>query len=211
MSQARADASLAAAASVPGPDAAFIAALNHLLKNAAWARQRLQPYNGRSADMSMPPLALHFVIDADGYCRSADAAKTPDVHIRLPADAPLHLLQGGVDKLMSLAHVEGNAEFATELSFVLRRLRWDVGEDLSLVFGDIAAQRLLGAGRALGDWGARSLQRLAENGADFFIHESSLLASAADAAELAAALQQAHQRLDELELRAQRLQAQGSS
>ena len=64
-----------------------------------------------------------------------------EVSISLPAAAPLLALQGK-DAVMRAARIEGSAEFAETLGFVIRNLRWDAEEDLSKVVGDIAAHRI---------------------------------------------------------------------
>lgn len=155
-------------------DAALLAALNHLLQGAAWARTRLAVHAGRHACFDIPPFRFGFAIDASGLCEPQDAEASPDVTIHLPADTPLRLLQG-LDRVMAGARVDGNAEFATELSFVLRHLRWDAEEDLSRIFGDIAARRLVqGAGR-LAALQADTSGRLAENITEYLVHEKGVL------------------------------------
>ena len=152
----------------------IVAALNHLLENAAWARARLIPFAGRRALFDCPPLTFAFEITTEGRLAPVDASNAPDVVIRLPADAAFKLPQG-LDKLISEASVEGNAEFATTLSFVFRNLRWDVEEDLARIFGDIAAHRLMQIASLCADWQHRTLARLAENVAEYLVHEKGLL------------------------------------
>jgi ubiquinone biosynthesis protein UbiJ len=157
-------------------DQAFLAALNHLLEGANWARIRLAPFAGRRARIEIPPFNFGFEIDEAGRVRqSLDPAAT-DVIIRLPADTPF-LLPQGLDKVMAAATVEGNAEFATELSFVFRNLRWDAEEDLSKLVGDIAAHRLVqGASRFMA-WHKQAATNLAENLTEYLTLENPLLVS----------------------------------
>jgi ubiquinone biosynthesis protein UbiJ len=124
----------------------------------------------------MPPFAAAFVVTATGLCAAVGDDAAPDVIVHLPADAPLRLLQG-IDHVMAGVRVEGNAEFATELSFVFRHLRWDAEEDLSRVVGDIAAHRLvLGAERFAG-WQRQATRNLAANLAEYLTLENPLLVS----------------------------------
>ncbi|WP_126447493.1 ubiquinone biosynthesis accessory factor UbiJ [Sulfuricystis multivorans] len=152
----------------------LLALLNHLLDGAPWARTRLMPYAGRRASFDIPPLALSFAITAEGRLSAADGSTPTDVVIRLPADTPLKLPQG-LDKAMAQLSVEGNAEFATALSFVFRNLRWDIEEDLSWLVGDIAAHRLVLAAARFSEWQRRTAVRLAENLAEYLAHERRLL------------------------------------
>lgn len=160
-------------------DTALITGLNHLLANAGWARSRLQPFAGRHARFDIPPLQLAFSVTSAGLLEPIPDEATPDVVILLPANAPLLLIQG-LDKLMAVARVDGNADFATELSFVLRNLHWDVEEDISRVVGDIAARRLVQGTSQLAAWHRQGSDRLAANLAEYLAHENPLLLSRAE-------------------------------
>lgn len=152
---------------------AALAALNHLLGQASWARRQLSSFVGRRARFEMPPWQLAFSVNAEGLFESVAEAEV-DVTVSLPADGPLLALQG-VDRLMARAHVVGNAEFATALSFVLKNLRWDAEEDLSRLIGDIAAHRLVGGATALATWQKQASRNLVENLAEYLGEETRLL------------------------------------
>jgi ubiquinone biosynthesis protein UbiJ len=158
---------------LPHPATALIAALNHLLQGNDWARKRLAPYAGRQALIGMPPWQIGFVVtDTGGVDQVIDPL--PDVTISMPADAPFRLLEG-LDRLMSTARVEGNAEFATELSFVFRNLRWDAAEDLSRIFGDVAAQRMVQAATGAVHWQRQAARHLADNVIEYLTMENAWL------------------------------------
>jgi ubiquinone biosynthesis protein UbiJ len=157
-------------------DAALLAALNHLLDGAAWARDRLAPFAGRHAQIVMPPFEAAFVVTLTGLCAAANEETAPDVVVHLPADAPLRLLQG-IDRVMAGVRVDGNAEFATELSFVFRNLRWDAEEDLSRLIGDIAAHRLVQGTERFVGWQRQSTHNLAANLGEYLTMENPLLVS----------------------------------
>jgi ubiquinone biosynthesis protein UbiJ len=164
-------------------ESVFLAGLNHLLSGANWARARLAPYAGRAARIEMPPFAFAFVIDAEGLARPDSDGGPTDVLIRLPADTPL-LLPRGLDKIMAGASVEGNAEFATELSFVFRQLRWDAEEDLASLVGDVAAHRIVaGAGRFI-DWQKQAARNFAANLAEYLAHENRMVVASDEVATL---------------------------
>ena len=125
-------------------EAPVLGALNHLLGQAAWARRQACALRGPQARFDMPPWQLDVVVTEDGLF-AADRAKARSTSpSRCRPKRPLLALQG-IDRVMAAAHVTGNAEFATALSFVLRNLRWDAEEDLSTLVGDIAAHRSLAA------------------------------------------------------------------
>jgi len=175
-----------------------LAALNHLLSQADWARAKLMPFAGRCARLAMPPLQLDFAIRPDGYLEAAAAA--PDVTMTLPADAPLRALQGQ-EQVIAAALVEGNAHLATELSFVLRNLRWDAEEDLAHAVGDIAAHRLVQGAAALAGWHRDAARKLAENAVEYLAEENPVLPRPRDLATHAAELVALRDKLSQLERR----------
>lgn len=160
-------------------EGALLAALNHLLQGTGWACARLSPYAGRHACFDMPPFRFGFVIGAAGLCEPLAPDTSPDVTIHLPADTPLRLVQG-LDRVMAGARVDGNAEFATELSFIFRNLHWDAEEDLARIFGDIAARRLVRGTVHLAASQAGASRRLAENITEYLVHEKGLLIGKAE-------------------------------
>ncbi|MDD5248074.1 MAG: hypothetical protein PHY45_03760 [Rhodocyclaceae bacterium] len=167
--------------------AVVLAGLNHVLGQSAWARDRLAPFAGRHARFVMPPWQLGVAISAAGLFEPA-AADAPDVTITLPAETPALALQGQ-ERVMQAARVEGSAEFATELAFVLKNLRWDAEEDLSRAVGDIAAHRIAGGLAACAAWGKPTAERFAASLVEYATEEHPLLVRRADhqafAAEIA--------------------------
>lgn len=165
-------------------DSAVPAALNHLLNQAAWARQRLAPFVGRQMAVSMPPWRARLRIAEDGWFAAGSNEATPDVEIVLPGEAPLLALQG-MEELLHAARIEGNAQFAGELAYVLKNLRWDYEEDLSRLFGDIAAHRLAGGIAAFAGWQKQAAGSLVQAIASYAAEGNHPLAKRADGLALA--------------------------
>jgi ubiquinone biosynthesis protein UbiJ len=187
---------------LPHPASALIAALNHLLQGNDWARKRLAPYAGRQALIGMPPFQIGFVVtDAGGVDQVSDPL--PDVTISMPADAPFILLEG-LDRLMSTARVEGNAEFATELSYVFRNLRWDAAEDLSRFFGDVAAQRMVKATHEFLLWQKQATINLFRNFNEYLVFENKILVTRPEFDAFSIRLSQLENALSRLEQQASR-------
>ena len=154
----------------------FLSATNHLLSQAGWARQRLQPHAGRTARLVLSPVAeIDFSVTNEGQLAEWSGEEAPEVSLRLAvADLP-RLLVDGLETAMRHVRIEGNAELAEALGFVFRHLRWDTEEDLARLFGDIAAHRLVEGGRKVVDEGRRSLERASGNVAEYLTEESTLL------------------------------------
>jgi ubiquinone biosynthesis protein UbiJ len=106
---------------------------------------------------------------------------------------------------MAEAHVTGNAEFATALSFVLKNLRWDAEEDLSKLVGDIAAHRLVGAAANLAAWQQQAASNVADNIAEYLGEEARLLVPGRELAAFREELADFASRIEKLEARARAL------
>jgi ubiquinone biosynthesis protein UbiJ len=158
-------------------DPVFIAGFNHLLAGANWARARLLPFVGRRARFEMPPFSFGFEVAPDGQVipnPDSPNIDIADVVIRLPADTPF-LLPQGLERVLAQASVEGNAEFATELSFVFRNLRWDAEEDLAKLVGDIAAHRFVAGATRFVAWQKQAATHFAQNLGEYLTIESPML------------------------------------
>ena len=190
-------------------DLAALAALNHLLAAAPWARARLAQFSGRRARLVMPPLSLEFRIGAGGTLESLGQGE-PDVEISLPAGAPLSVLAGR-GALMRGARVSGSAEFAEALSFVLRNLEWDAEEDLSGLVGDIAAHRLVGAARSFAAAQREGLMRLADNLSEYLLYEQPQWVPRPELEAFAAAARGLRSETDAMERRIAALEARTPS
>lgn len=154
----------------------FLSAANHLLAQAGWARQRLQSHAGRTARLELAPLVeIDFSISAEGQLAEWSGEQGPEVRLQLAAADLPQLLAGGMESAMRHVRIEGNAELAEALGFVFRHLRWDAEEDLSRVFGDIAAHRLVDGGRQIATEGRRSLERAGGSIAEYLTEEAPVL------------------------------------
>jgi len=187
--------------SLPAP---LLAAINHLLGQASWAREKLAPFAGHSAQIKLPPFEAAFLIGADGCIFAPVEDAVLEVSISLPAATPLLALQGK-DAVMRAARIEGSAEFAEALGFVIRNLRWDAEEDLSKVVGDIAAHRIVKGGAEFAAWQQQAAQNFAANLAEYFTEEQPLIARQADIAAFAEDIDHLRDDVARLEKRLQRL------
>ena len=157
------------------PSRGFLAGINHLLSPAPWARERLSPHAGRSARLRVEPFEILFSVESDGYLVPAPAGELPTLTLSLPLGAALGFVGGEAAKAAGEVRIDGNAEFADALGFVFRNLRWDVEEDLSKLFGDILARRIVLAAKGLKAFNAQALDALGGNFAEYFTEEQKLL------------------------------------
>lgn len=188
-------------------DQAALAALNHLLLGAAWARARLAPFVGCAARLSLPPFRLDFLISAEGMLTAPDSEQDNcDVEIALPIETPWLAMQGP-EAIAKATRISGSAEFADALGFVLRNLRWDFEDDLSKAIGDIAAHRLAALLKSFGAWRTQATRNLAENLAEYLTEENPTLVSKRELGAFSDTVNQLSADIGRLESRARRLGA----
>lgn len=148
-------------------------ALNHLLAQNSWAFERLARFSGKTVCFEIAPFAMAYTILPDGsVCNAEETAINDAVSIIAPSLLPRLALHD------ELAHADiqstGDAALLTEVFYLWRNLRWDAAEDLSVVTGDIAAERIVQAvsGRQL----FSSALNLAQAAAEYFTEERPLIA-----------------------------------
>lgn len=186
------------------PATAVIPLLNHLLEREDWARQRLQPFSGQTAQIEGGPIQLVMTVDDTGIFRAATLKEVPTVTISFGAEAPVKLLTEPAS-LFASARLTGAANFAETLAFVFRNLRWDYEADLAGVIGDIPARRLA---RLLADgvnWHRSAVQRVGANVAEYATEESALVTPSRDLVSFANEVDRLRDDLARLEKRVSRL------
>jgi len=185
----------------------FSAFVNHLLVSAAWAREILAEHAGKVAVFDMFPLRVAVVVDPDGTLRPAPENAAAAVTIHLIYATALQILAEGEDAWRK-ANVAGDTDFASAISKVAANLRWDVEEDLSRVFGDIAAHRMAEAGRSAAAWPKQAATSLAENVAEYLTEEKQVLVTPLRAAEFVRDVDELRDAVERLDKRIERLQRQ---
>jgi len=185
----------------------FCAFVNHLLVPAAWARESLAGHAGKVAVFDLFPLRVAVAVDTDGTLRAAPGDAEPAVTIRLTHTTVLQILAEG-EEAWRKSDVEGDTGFAAAISKVAANLRWDVEEDLSRVFGDIAAHRMAGAGRSAAAWPKQAATSLAGNVAEYLTEEKHLLVTPLRAAEFVRDVDELRDATERLDKRIERLQRQ---
>ena len=135
-----------------------LSALNHVLRQQVWARDRLRAHAGRVVRMVVvSPLgrvSADSRITLDGTLETT-ASEAPSVTLVLTpsVNAVFDTLRGGPQALAGHLKVEGDAMVAAAVAEIAQHLRWEVEEDLSQVVGDALAHR---AGQTVRDLSVRS-------------------------------------------------------
>jgi ubiquinone biosynthesis protein UbiJ len=145
--------------------------INHVLAQEAAATQRMRVHAGRSIVVLperwpalLPPLPpLAFRVTPAGlleWCGMV-GAEAPDLRVRVDASNPARLAFATLAGETPQVQIEGAAQLATDVNWLIVNVRWDVADELQRLFGPAAAQALQG----LGSWLARGL-RAAMQGAN---------------------------------------------
>jgi ubiquinone biosynthesis accessory factor UbiJ len=159
--------------------ALYIPVINRLLRQNSWALERLRPFAAKVVRIDCFPAVLLAAITDSGEVAAVSPEMPPDVTIRLSPLAPLRIIARDPAAWNDIA-VEGDAAFAAALNHVARNIRWDIEEDLSRVFGDIAAHRMVKAGHKLDQWGRQGADNLARSFTEYWTEEDPLIAGRAD-------------------------------
>ena len=155
--------------------------INRVLRRNSWAPERLTAFAGKTARFECLPVSVALTVLEHGEVAAAAAETAPDVTIRLTPGVLLRILARD-DAVWREIEVSGDTDFAAEINYISRNMRWDIEEDLALVFGDIAAHRMAQAGRTLDEWRAQSFDNLARSFAEYWTEEQPLIARARDVA-----------------------------
>jgi ubiquinone biosynthesis protein UbiJ len=158
---------------VPRPASA---AINHVLRSAPLALERLAKHAGRTVAFHVGPLGLAFTVQTTGEVVAAVQGAPRDLVVRIsPFLLPRLALRE--DAAWREVDMQGDMELAQEISFLARNLDWDYEEDLSKVVGDAAAHRLAGGARGAIEWAREASLRLAQGAAEYWTEEDPLVAS----------------------------------
>jgi len=182
--------------------------LNHLLRGASWAREALRAHAGKTARFEVAPFARTLTILENGEVAAAVPDAVPATIVRLTPGLMLRLAARD-DTAWRDIHVSGDAELGATLHHLSRNLRWDVEEDLSRVFGDIAAHRMAETGRTLRRWGEQALENTGRSFAEYWTEEQPLIAGRRDLESFNGEVDQLRDAVARLEKRIERLANRG--
>lgn len=151
-------------------------ALNHVLRSAPLAMERLARHAGRTAAFHVGPLTVAFTVQTTGEVAAAVQGAARDLEVRI---SPFLLPRLAAHEEAAFREIEmqGDMELAQEVSFLAKNLTWEAEEDLSKAVGDIAAHRIVSAARAFIGWSADTGVRLAQGAAEYWTEESPLIAT----------------------------------
>mgnify|MGYP000101908514 CR=1 FL=1 len=138
----------------------LVLVINHVLGAEPAATQRLRAHDQRVIELQMQgwpsllpaPPTLAFRITPAGmleWCGGAAAPVAADLSVRIDAANPLLLMARAMSGDKPAVAIDGDAQLAADVNWLLQNLRWDVAADLDRLFGPQLAQPLHQLGRVL--------------------------------------------------------------
>lgn len=134
--------------------------INHVLLAEPVATARLLVHSGRSVQLQLdgwpavlPALPeLSFRVTPAGLLEWCGVEPLPsaDLRLRLDASNPARAVAQWASGERPRVEVQGDAQFAADLSWVMDNLRWDVQDDLARVVGQAPAHEIARIGKLLG-------------------------------------------------------------
>jgi len=149
-------------------------AINHLLTQEPWARDKLAAHQGKIACFDVSVLRVSLLVHVDGMLSIAPDDVTAHVTIKVKPEQLSQILQHR-DRAFSYVTIEGDADFANAISQVSQSLHWEVEEDLGKLVGDIAAMRIVASAKSAFQTMKSTHQAFTENVAEYLVEEKAVL------------------------------------
>ncbi|MEO8154842.1 MAG: hypothetical protein ABI605_17390 [Rhizobacter sp.] len=151
--------------------------LNHVIAAEPVATERLRPHAGRSIQLQwtgwpalLPPAPqVAFSITPAGlleWCGDQVPAQ-PDLRVTIDASNPLRLMSQWLSGERPQVGIDGDSALATDVSWLIDNLRWDIEDDIARVIGQGPAHELARAASVLSAGlreAVRALQSLVKRG-----------------------------------------------
>lgn len=182
------------------------APLNHLLRANGWARDSLKPHTGKTVCVRCPPFSVSLRVVDSGEVTPAAAGAVPDATLSVTPGLLLRMAAQDDNAWRDIA-IDGDTAMAGAVHHLWRHLRWDVEEDLSRLFGDVAAHRMTGSAQAMAQWAKLSGENLLRSLSEYWTEERPAIAAANDLSRFAADVDVLRDDLARLEKRVARLAA----
>jgi ubiquinone biosynthesis protein UbiJ len=136
----------------------LVLVVNHVLAAEPVATQRLKTHVGRVIDLRLigwpallpaPPVLAMRITPAGMLEWCAEAPAQADLRVAIDAANPMLLMTRALSGDRPQVQVDGDAQLAGDVNWLLQNLRWDVAADLERLFGASVAHQLHRLGSAL--------------------------------------------------------------
>jgi len=112
--------------------------INHLLLQNDWMQSKLINYKNKIITIVISDIKIIFQVQDNGQLETIDESKKTDCIINLTINDFINQFVNNKNKNKKII-VGGDLELANEVSQILKKINWDIEEDLSKYIGDIPA------------------------------------------------------------------------
>jgi ubiquinone biosynthesis protein UbiJ len=133
--------------------------INHVIAAEPAATERLRSHCGRNMQLQfdgwptllpqLPELAFRVTPAGLLEWRGLEPSPDPDLSLRLDASNPALALAQWASGERPRVEVQGDAQFAADLSWLMDNLRWDIQDDLAGLVGQAPAHEIARIGKQL--------------------------------------------------------------
>ena len=113
--------------------------LNHFLFQNDWMSTRLKKFHNKTILIKISELSMYFSVNKKGLLEYLSQVKNPDASISMPIKSLINQILHKENKDIT---IKGDIDLAQAVSEILKKIKWDVEEDLSKIIGDVAANRV---------------------------------------------------------------------
>jgi len=150
---------------------------NHLLSQNDWMQSDLINHKNKIVIIEISGFKTIFKVKEDGQVEMINDSKDYDCKIKLTINDLIGQL---VNNKNGKIGIEGDIELANKISQVLRKIEWDLEEDLAKYIGDIPAIRTTKALKKIKNTTKENIKTLTSSLIEYWQEENKILAKTRD-------------------------------
>ena len=150
---------------------------NHLLSQNDWMQSDLINHKNKIVIIEISGFKTIFKVKEDGQVEMINDSKDYDCKIKLTINDLIGQLVNNKNGKIS---IEGDIELANKISQVLRKIEWDLEEDLAKYIGDIPAIRTTKALKKIKNTTKENIKTLTSSLIEYWQEENKILAKTRD-------------------------------
>ena len=154
---------------------------NHLLLQNDWMQSELVDHKNKIIVIEISGFKITFKVKDDGQLEMIDEDKKYDCEISLTVNDFVGQLINDKNGKIS---IKGDIELANKISQILKKIEWDIEEDLAKYIGDVPAIQTTKILKKIKNTGKKNLQDLTGSLVEFWQEENQILAKKRDVEKL---------------------------
>lgn len=151
--------------------------INHLLSQNDWMQSKLEVHKDKIILIEISGLKTIFRVEGNGQLQLLDKSNEFNCIIKLTIN---DLMSQLIEKKNGKILIEGDLELANEVSQVLKKIEWDIEEDLAKYIGDIPAIRATNMLKKIRQSSKKNLINLTGALVDYWQEENQILTKKRD-------------------------------